>query len=40
MTYDDNNNENLEIDPATVLLGLGYAATLCVVIGWAATFAI
>ena len=40
MTYDENNNDNLEIDPVTVLLGLGYATTLCVVIGWVATFVI
>ena len=40
MTYDDNNHENLDIDPATILLGLGYAASRCVAIGWVATFLI
>jgi len=37
MTYDEQRNENLDIDPATILLGLGYATTLCVVIAWVAT---
>ena len=40
MTYDENNRENLDIDPTTILLGLGYAASLCVAIGWVATFLI
>jgi hypothetical protein len=40
MTYDDNQNSNLDIDPAMVILGLGYATSLCVLIGWVASFAI
>lgn len=36
MTYD--NNQNLEINPSMILLGLGYATSLCVAIGWVATF--
>jgi len=40
MTYDEDNRENLDIDPTTILLGLGYAASLCVAIGWVATFLI
>lgn len=31
MTLD---NQNLDIDPAMILLGLGYAAALLVAIGW------
>lgn len=31
MTYDD---QNLDIDPAMILLALGYAAALLVAIGW------
>ena len=30
-------NDNLDIDPATILLGLGYAASLLVAIGWVAS---
>ena len=30
-------NEHLDIDPATILLGLGYAASLLVAIGWVAS---
>jgi len=40
MTYDDNQNTNLDIDPAMIILGLGYAASLCVVVGWVASFVI
>ena len=40
MTYDENNNSNLDIDPAMVILGLGYATSLLVVIGWVASFVI
>lgn len=29
--------EELHIDPATILLGLGYATTLLVAIGWMAS---
>ena len=38
MTYDENRN--LDIDPATIILGLGYATTLIVLIAWVASFAI
>ena len=38
MTY--NENQNLDIDPATIILGLGYATTLIVLIAWVASFAI
>ena len=40
MTFDENNRDNLDINPTTILLGLGYAACLCVAIGWVATFLI
>lgn len=40
MTYDERNNENLDIDPSTIILGIGYATSLCVAIGWVATFLI
>jgi len=40
MTYDENHNSNLDIDPAMVVLGLGYATSLLVVIGWVASFVI
>ena len=40
MTYDENQNSNLDIDPAMVVLGLGYATSLIVVIGWVACFVI
>jgi preprotein translocase subunit Sec61beta len=40
MTYDENQNSNLDIDPAMVVLGLGYATSLLVVIGWVASFVI
>lgn len=38
MTY--NENRNLDIDPAMIVLGLGYATTLIVAIAWAASFVI
>jgi len=40
MTFDEQNNENLDIDPALILLGLGYATILCIAVGWAATWVI
>ena len=40
MTYDERNNENLDINPSMIILGIGYATSLCVAIGWVATFAI
>ena len=40
MTYDERNDERLEIDPSMILLGLGYATSLCVAIGWVASLVI
>ncbi len=40
MTYDENQNANLDIDPTMVILCLGYATILCLVISWVASFAI
>jgi hypothetical protein len=40
MTYDETQNTNLDIDPTMVILGLGYATSLIVLIGWIASFAI
>lgn len=40
MTCDEKNNDNLDIDPAMILLGLGYATCLCVAVAWVATWAI
>ena len=34
MTYDDQRNE---LDPVSIVLGLGYATSLIVLIGWLAT---
>jgi len=34
MTYDE---QRIELDPATIVLGLGYATSLIVLIGWVAT---
>ena len=36
MNYDNNHDSDFDIDPAIVLLGLGYATFLCVAIGWLA----
>lgn len=38
MTYDENRNSNLDIDPAMIIMGLGYATALVVLIGWVASF--
>ena len=38
MTY--NENQNLDIDPATIILGIGYATTLIVLVAWVASFTI
>ena len=38
MTY--NENQNLDIDPATIVLGLGYATTLIVLVAWVASITI
>ncbi|MDJ0711417.1 MAG: hypothetical protein QNJ14_13565 [Woeseiaceae bacterium] len=37
MNYDNNGESDFDIDPAIVLLGLGYATCLCIAIGWLAT---
>jgi len=34
MNYDE---QFLDIDPATIILGLGYASLLLTVVGWVAT---
>ena len=33
-------NENLSIDPAMIVLGLGYATSLLLAIGWVATYVV
>ena len=33
-------SENLSIDPAMIVLGLGYAASLLLAIGWVATYVV
>ncbi len=38
MTYDENQTTNLDIDPAMIIMGLGYATALIVFIGWVASF--
>ena len=40
MTYHDQDKHNLDIDPAMILLGIGYATTLCVAMAWAASWII
>ena len=35
MTYDE---QNLDLDPTIIILGLGYACTLLLAIGWVASF--
>ena len=37
MTCDEHKQE---LDPRTIIMGLGYATTLLVAIGWAATLAL
>jgi len=37
MTYDD---QKLELDATMILLGLGYATSLLVLVGWLATMVI
>ena len=34
MTYDEQKQD---LDPTLIILGLGYASTLLVIIGWVAT---
>jgi len=38
MNYDESNNEHLDIDPSMIILGIGYATSLFVAIGWIATY--
>jgi len=38
MTY--NEHQNLDIDPAMIILGLGYATTLIVLVAWVASITI
>jgi hypothetical protein len=38
MTHEERNDERLDIDPSMIILGIGYATSLCVAIGWVATF--
>ena len=40
MTSSENNDQILDIDPSMIILGLGYATTLIVAIGWVASFVI
>ena len=40
MTYDEQNNQNLDIDPALILLGIGYATLLCIAVAWVASWVI
>jgi hypothetical protein len=40
MQDNELNDQALDIDPAMIILGLGYAASLCVAIGWVAAFVI
>ena len=40
MTHNEQNRQNLDIDPTLILLGLGYATILCIAVAWAATWAI
>jgi len=40
MTYDEHDKQDLDIDidPAMILLGIGYVTILCMAVGWAATW--
>lgn len=38
MSRNDQTDQMLDIDPSTIILGLGYATSLLVAIGWLATF--
>ena len=40
MISDDQNNQTFDIDPSMVVLGLGYATTLMVAVGWLAALVI
>ncbi len=35
MTYDE---QNLDLDPTLIILGLGYASMIFIAIGWVASF--
>lgn len=37
MNYDEQNNQNLDIDPAIILLGIGYMTIIMLAISWTAT---
>ena len=37
MNHDNKYQSDLDIDPAMILLGLGYATSLCLAISWLAT---
>ena len=36
MNYDEQNNQNLDIDPAIILLGIGYVTIIIMAISWTA----
>lgn len=38
MRRNDQTDQMLDIDPSMIILGLGYATSLLVAIGWLATF--
>ena len=38
MPRNERNETQLDIDPSMIILGIGYATSLCVAIGWIATF--
>ncbi|MEJ2275667.1 MAG: hypothetical protein P8Y01_14030 [Woeseiaceae bacterium] len=40
MKDNELNEQPLDIDPYMILLGLGYATSLCVAVGWVAAFVI
>jgi hypothetical protein len=40
MTSSEHNDQVLDIDPSMIILGLGYATTLIVAVGWVASFVI
>lgn len=37
MSRDDHTDQMLDIDPSMIILGLGYATSLLLAIGWLAT---
>ena len=40
MNHENKYQSDLDIDPAMILLGLGYATSLCLAIGWFAAHVI